>query len=585
MSILSFTTPKVKRTVCCKRSRIRYNKVVTEIYLLALVVCLASGLAILVRRYKQPLVVSYVVAGVLLSVFGLVRPEQLQFLKFLPEIGLAFLLFMVGMELDLGEFKSLGKNILIVGLGQIAVSGVLLFWLTGSWIAGIALSFSSTILVVKMLIEERELVSLQGKLVMGIALLEDLVAVVLLIFLGLLGSGQNLSFVPAVLVLAKAAFLIWLALFAGKRLLPRVFQLTADNQELLFLTGIGWCLLFVSLASYLGVSVAIGAFLAGVSLAQSVYRVQISGRIKPLRDFFIMLFFIDLGAEISLSALGSSVSLLTLLVGYTLLIKPAIFFLTLMALRFRVHTAFKSAILLSSISEFSLISVYLAASGGLLSKDLVSVVVFATVLSFVLSSFLITHGQVIFSRIKVVLKKVERKKTFSIDFVPEGQLAFSDHAVLVGCHRSGEIILKALKKFYGENVLVLDFNPEVVENLKNNFISSLYGDIADPEVLEKLNLKQAKLVVSTVRDLRDNLALLDAVEKMQSKVAVIVTAADSAEAVKLYERGAHHVSLPLTLEGLTISRLISDYQGSLGELTREREKKLGELKRSNSINQ
>ncbi len=551
----------------------------SEIYLLALVVALASGLAILVRKYKQPLVVSYVLAGALLSIFGLVRQEQLQFIKFLPEIGLAFLLFLVGMELDLGGFKSLGRNILIAGIGQILVSTGLLFWLTGNLTAAIALSFSSTILVVKLLIEERELVSLQGKLAVGILLLEDLVAVVLLVFLGLLGSGATLNLVSILIILVKAVFLIWLALFFGKRILPKVFSYTADNQELLFLTGIGWCLVFVSLALYFGVSIGIGAFLAGVSLAQSVYRVQISGRVKPLRDFFIMLFFIDLGAGLSLSALGSAFSLAMSLIAYTLLIKPAIFFLMLVILRFRVHTAFKSAILLSSVSEFSLITVYLAAGSGLVSKDLVSVVAFATVISFVLSSFVIIHSQTIFSLVKGVLKKVERKKTISLDFVPEGQLEFANHAVLVGCHRSGGIVLKVLKKLYGENVLVLDFNPEVVEQLKNNFVFCLYGDISDPEVAERLNLKQAKLVVSTVRDLNDNLALLDAVEKAQSKAVVIISAADSAEAIKLYERGAHHVSLPLTLEGTSISRLIIDYQDNWTSLMKEKEKKLGELKR------
>jgi len=559
-----------------------YNGVVTEIYLLALVISLACGLAILMRQYRQPLVVSFILAGAILSIFGLVRPEQLQFLKFLPEIGLAFLLFLVGMELDLGEFRSLGKNILVVGLSQIVISTAILFWLTGNFVVGMALSFSSTILVVKMLIEERELVSLQGKLAMGITLLEDLVAVVGLIFLGLMGTGQILGWTAGLLVLVKAAFLIWLALFSGKRLLPKIFEFTANNQELLFLTAIGWCLLFVSLATWLGVSVAIGAFLAGVSLAQSVYRVQISGRIKPLRDFFIMLFFIDLGAGISVSAVQSSAWLLLGIIGYTLLVKPAIYFFTLTALRFRVHTAFKTAILLSSISEFSLISVYLAAGSGLLPKEMTSVVVFATVLSFILSSFLITHGQSIFVRVKGILKKVERKKTFSIDFVPEGQLEFSDHAVLIGCHRSGEIILKSLKKIYGENILVLDFNPDVVEKLKNSFTSCLYGDISDPEVVEKLNLKRAKLVVSTVRDLKDNLALLDAAEKAQSKAVVIITASDSVEAIKLYERGAHHVSLPLALEGGSISQLIHDYQDNWSDLFKEKEKKLGELKRSMS---
>ncbi len=551
----------------------------TEIYLLALVICLTCGLAILMRRFAQPLVVSYILAGVLLTIFGLVGPEQLQPLKFLPEIGLAFLLFMVGMELDLNEFRTLGKNILIAGLGQIIVATILLFLLTGNLVVAIALSFSSTILVVKMLIEGRELSSLQGKLAMGVALLEDLVAVVFLIFLGLIASGQGFGFAPIIIVLLKSAFLIWLALFTGKRVLPKIFNLTAENQELLFLTGVGWCLLFVSLAVVMGVSVAIGAFLAGVSLAQSVYRVQISARIKPLRDFFIMLFFIDLGTGISLSAINSSLSLLVIFVLFALLVKPIVYFIFLTWLRFRVHTSFKTAILLSSISEFSLISIYVAASSGLVGKDLGSIIVLSTVLSFIMSSFLITHGQKIYFKIKVILKKIERKKTFSIDFVPEGELEFKNHAVLIGCHRSGEIILKSLIKLYGENVLVLDFNPQVVERMKNNFVSCLYGDVSDPEIEEKLNLKQAKLVVSTVSDMTDNLSLLDHLEKVQSKAVVIITASDANEAIKLYERGAHHVSLPLTLEGAAISRLVSDHHDNWSGLVSEKETKLGDLKR------
>lgn len=535
---------------------------------------MAAGLAILVRRAKQPLVVSYLVAGAILSLFGVVNTTFLQSVQLLPDIGLAFLLFLVGMELDLNEFKNLGRSILLAALGQVAVGAILMTLVFGNPVVGIAVSFSSTILVVKLLLEGRDLVSLQGKLAVGVLLTEDMLAVILLMLLGLSGIGVG----SVLVVFLKAALLIWLALFAGRRLLPRLFRVAADNSELLFLTAIGWCLLFVSLALFLGISLAIGAFLAGVCLAQSVYRTQVSSRIKPLRDFFVMIFFIDLGAGLSLSALAGAAWLVLALIIYAVVLKPTIFYFIFIVQRFRAHTAFRAAVLMSSISEFSLITVYLAQRSGIIPAALVAPVVLATILSFVFSSLLITHSHVLYGRLRSVLKRAERKNLLSLDFVP-AEKTFSDHAILIGCHRSGQIVLARLRKTFGENLLVLDFNPDVIEELKNHYVACVYGDIADVEIQERLNLKEAKLIVSTVRDLEDNLALLDGVEKAQSKAVVIITAADAAEAVTLYQRGAHHVSLPLALEGVSISRLIYDYQDNLSELAKDRERKLGELKR------
>lgn len=551
-----------------------------QIYLLAFVLALSSGLAIVTRRFNLPIVVSYIASGAILSLFGIVSPEKLGFLKFLPEIGLAFLLFLVGMEFDLKEFRSIGRNVIFASLGQVIISAVFLLFLVNkilvlsfpaNLVLALALTFSSTILAVKILSGGGEITSLHGKMSVGILLLEDLLAIVLLMFLG--------SFNPAI-ILPKAVFLIWLALFSGRRLLPQVFRYTADNLELMFLTAIGWCLVFVSLAQFLGVSVGIGAFLAGISLAQSDYKLEIGGRIKPLRDFFIMIFFIDLGLVINVLAIRSFLFPALLFSLYALIIKPAIFFLLFVGNRFRAHTAFRTAVLLSSLSEFSLIVVYSAAQLGIIPDGLVSLVVLSTVFSFIFSSLLISHSAGLYKLLKNILKKLERQKTLNLDFMPKEETEFTGHAVLVGCHRSGQIVLKVLKKLFGENLLVADFNPEVIETLKNSFVTCLYGDVADPEILERLRLKEAKLVISTVRDLADNLVLLDALEKTQSKAVIIITASDTKEAASLYERGAHHVSLPLTLEGNSIGRLIYDYQDNLTSLTKERERKLGEIKRT-----
>lgn len=528
----------------------------TEIYLLTLILALAAGLAIFTKRLGLPLLVSYVAIGAVLSALHIIKPGQLEFLAILPEIGLALLLFLVGMELDLAEFKSVGKKIVFVTLAQVFLTTGIIYLVTNNVILAVAVSFSSTILVVKLLIEEKELQTLHGKLSVGILLIEDLLAVVLLMLMTVFWGGQNtLGSADLFLVLIKGAFLIALAIFAGKRLLPAVFKLTADSTELLFLTAIAWCLVFVSISLLLSFSLPIGAFLAGVSLAQSVYRVQISGKIKPLRDFFIMIFFLDLGTGLSISGLGANIWLGVFFIIYAVIVKPVIFYFLFTLAKFRAHPAFQTGVYISSISEFSLIVFVAGMKLGLVDKALLSPLIFATVLSFVLSSMLVTHRMRLYHIFGRLLKKFEREGIKSVRELTETEL--SGHAVLIGCHRSGEIVLRKLQKMFGEKLMVLDFNPDVISVLKERGVPCLYGDITDPEILENLKLAEAKLVVSTVRDISDNLILLDALKKAKAKAKVVITAQDAKEELLLKEKGADIVSQPTDLEGHYISGLLN----------------------------
>lgn len=549
-----------------------------EIYLLTLIISLAAGLALLVSRWKQPLLVSYIAAGAILSAFHLVKPEQLEFLAILPEVGLAFLLFLVGMELDLREFKKLGKNILILTLGQVVITTAIVGVLTQNLLIGIAAAFTSTILVVKILLEERELSSLHGRFAIGSLLVEDLLAVVLLMAMGIAATGQT-SAGDFIGVVFKGVGLIYLSLAAGKKILPRIFNFCASSTELLFLAAISWCLLFVSFAILVGFSLSVGAFLGGVSLAQSVFRVQISARLKPLRDFFIMIFFLDLGTGLSISGVSANLALALGLLFFAVVIKPLIFILILSGLKYRAHTAFQTGVYISSISEFSLIVVVMGAKAGFVPQEYISPVIFATVMSFVISSLEITHRHRIYQFLHRFLKRLESSRISEEKSSQLAERVWENHAVLIGCHRAGEIVLKGLVPLYGQNILVLDFNPEVVDNLRNRAVACVYGDAADAEVLDFLNLKKAKLIVSTVRDLQDNLFLLDYLEKIQSTAVVIVTAEEVEQAIKLYERGAHHVSLPMDLEGHSLVRLVHDHRHQPKWFVQEREKKLGELKR------
>jgi len=547
-----------------------------EIYLLALVLVMAAFLAVLTFKLKQPLLVAYVLTGALLSAFHIIKPEQLEFLAILPEVGLAFLLFLVGMELDLQEFRKLGKNILLVTIGQILITTLLVGFLTKNPVIGLVTGFTSTILVVKILIEEKEVSSLHGKIAIGSLLVEDLLAVLVLMFLAVSTSG---SLTPGALVsvMVKGVLLIYFSLVAGKKILPKIFDLSAKSSELLFLTAISWCLTFVSLSIFSGFSLAIGAFLAGVSLAQSVYRIQISGKIKPLRDFFIMIFFLDLGTGLSISGLGANMGLALGILFFAVVIKPLIFMLLLSLLRYRIHTAFQTGVFVSSISEFSLIVIVTASKYGILDTNLLSPLIFATVFSFVLSSFEINHRRKIYEILKNMLKKFERGKMGSSESISHIQ-SLNNHAVLIGCHRSGQIILKGLMSTYDNDLVVLDFNPDVIEDLRSSSVDCLYGDVSDPEVLENLNLPKAQIVISTVRDLHDNLVLLDFLEKVQSRAVILMTAEDLSEAIKLYEKGAHYVSLSMDLEGLNIARMIHEHVSEPNWFIVEKDKRLGEAK-------
>lgn len=557
-----------------------------HITLLALIIGLAALLALVMKRLNQPILVSYLAVGAILSAFHIVKPDQLSFLSILPEIGLALLLFLVGMELDLGSFKSLGVKIALMTVFQATVTTVLMsfvfqgFFGLPMWSAvtlALALSISSTIIIIKLLYERRELPSLHGKMLVGAALVEDLIAVgALMILTAMTSQGGSLSGMAFGVIALKGVALLVLSLFAGKKVLPHVFRLTAENGELLFLTAVAWCLGFVALASFLGFSLAIGAFLGGVSLAQSVYRVQITGKIKPLRDFFIMLFFLGLGTGLSISGIGAYFPLAITLLLYSLLVKPIIFFLILIGLRFKAHPAFKTAIYISSISEFSLILVAQTAQAGLISPALLSPLIFATVISFVASSIMASKARWIYARLRPILKPLELKGGLADS---EGDLAeLKDHAILIGCHRSGEIILSKMKKIFENNLIVVDFSPEVIDRLQKEGVASLYGDVIDPEVYEQLNFKDAKMVVSTIRDLDDNLALLDIMNKAESRAAVIISAADNTEALRLYEKGAHHVSLPTDLEGASISNLVTDNGNHLRSLMADRKEKQEQAK-------
>lgn len=370
---------------------------------LAFILGLSSLIGIILIRFKLPLIIAYLLTGVVVAAFPFFDISHSPILEFLPEIGISFLLLLIGMELDLGEIKALGRPIIVSSVGQViisTISGYVIASLLGfdnvtSLLIGAGLALSSTIVVIKNLLEKKDLNSLYGKLAVGILLVEDLIAIVILMAISVSSSVLNTGLqnqLPLLTLLLKVVILFVATFILSKYVLAKLFQTVAKSVELLFLTALTWCFVFTTLATMAGFSVVIGAFLAGLALAQSPYHFQIQSRIKPLRDFFVILFFVYLGAQVNLAqALQHWVAILSL-TAFALFAKPVVFLLLLGIFGFRKHTLFQTSLNLSQISEFSLVVLLVGIQVLGAEQSALSVLASVGVISIIISSIALTNG-------------------------------------------------------------------------------------------------------------------------------------------------------------------------------------------------
>lgn len=534
---------------------------------LAIILGLSSILGFVTYKLKLPLLIAYLVGGLLIALIGFFDVATSAALSFLPEIGIAFLLFLVGMELDLREIRSFGKPIIIAGLLQILITTTLGafisqsfgFGLAESLYLGVGLSFSSTIVVIKLLLEKKDLRSLYGKLSIGVLLLEDLLAVVILLGLtsttSVLGTGLT-SALPILAFMAKVLILFSAALILNRYILGVLFKAVSGSPELLFLTALAWCFVFISFAVVMGFSVVIGAFLAGVALASSPYHFQIQGKVKPMRDFFVALFFVYLGTKVNFAHINQTFAPILVFTFYAIIVKPAIFVLLLGTLGFRKHTMFHTAINLSQISEFSLIILLVGLSGGLVSQQALTVIATSGVLSIIISSMAISKANAIYRLITAWIGFFERKNIYHFNGAKSSEI--EDHVVVVGAHRVGGEIVRFLKK-EKLRLLVLDFNPHQVELLLGEGIPVIYGDMGDPEVLDILNLEKAKMIISTASDVSDNKILLEDLKVRRINIPVVARAETVRDAQSLYKAGADLCILPEIMAGDMLLEVLREH--------------------------
>jgi Kef-type K+ transport system membrane component KefB len=528
----------------------------------------ATLLALLAHFLRQPLILGYMAAGVILGPHALGLVSDQSVIPFMAELGLALLLFIVGLELDVRRLRNIGGVVVAAGIGQFVVTAIVGYFLAVilgfapfvAAIIAIALTNSSTAIVVKLYADRNELDTLHGRIVIGILLVQDLLTVLLLAFLPGLGQPGLAS----LLSVAKGAGLLGATLLLSQLVLRPFFRAAARSKELLFVAAISWLFLFLVASDSFGFSLAIGAFVAGASLASLPYSGEIRSKTKPLRDFFVTLFFIALGMQLGLGNAGDVLWPAVAFSLFVLILNPVIVIAILTPFGFKAKTAFLSGIAIAQISEFSIVLVVLAEKLGLVPHSIIPLTALVAMVTVTGSTYAIIYGPRLYKLLAPWLKPLER---LAIRPIKAREPGVWQHyrTILLGCNRMGHVIKEALVSA-GHTPLVVDIDPEVIARMSEEKLPTLYGDAADPETLDDLDLGHTKLLISTIPDAEDSRQIVAKVRQSNRTACIICTANQPEEALKLYKAGADYVIVPRELSGAHISLLLQNAHVSRREL-------------------
>jgi len=536
---------------------------------ISIIIFIAIIVTTIVRLLKQPLIIGYIFTGIIVSPYLLNIVKDASSISVFAQIGVALLLFMVGINLNPKVLKEVGKVSLFTGIGQIVFTtgfGVLICLLLGfNWLTSLYLSvafaFSSTIIIMKLLSDKGEVNSLYGKISVGFLVVQDLVAIVVLIVISSLGGTNNSSMITNIFV---GIGLVLILMLLSVYLLPKFLKFVAKSQEFLLLFSLGWCLILAALFFYFGFSIEIGALLAGFFLSFSPYRFEINLKLKPLRDFFLILFFVLLGLQMTFGNIANYILPIIILSLFILIGNPLIVMMIMGLSGYKKRTGFMAGLTVAQISEFSLILIALGISVGHLNAEILSFATFVGLLTITGSSYLIIYSDKIYKKISKYLSIFEKKNAHERDRTNEeyNYLVFGYNRLGYGV---GQYLKSRKKKF-----LVVDYNPEIANILEKDKINHIYGDAGDVELIDDLNLSEVKVVVSTISSFGIEMFLIKKIKEKNRNVCVIVSTEDIDHALKFYAAGADYVIMPKFLSAYDTNNLVELYDTDKEKILRER---------------
>ncbi|MBI2549079.1 cation:proton antiporter [Candidatus Woesearchaeota archaeon] len=554
-------------------------------YLLSfgVVILVMLVLSFLVKLMKQPIIVGYVLAGLFFAYYQFKSVDKSNFIIF-SELGIAFLLFLMGLEFDLKSLKYTGKDLLISSLIQTIAFFAIAFLITLAFplsfmeraLLAVTFLFSSTLLVAKWLEDKKEIQTLSGKVILTTLILQDILAILILTVMNF--SSQE-GFFSMILIPFKGILLVIISIVLAKYALNKPLQFSSRYPELLFLCSLGVCFFFIIIAPTLGYSTTVGAFIAGLTLANTQYKTDIVSRLKPLIIFFNMLFFFSLGFQMKFDLSMSFILLLFLFLVANFIIKPLVIYLSIRIRGYDTKTSLQSGIYLCQFSEFGIIIV--SSVSFLNNPSLNSIVLLGLVISMILSSYVIKYDRQLLAFILPFLNKYDKIRTREI---PSFQTDKHFDVLFFGYPEYMERINANLRAM-GKSICVIENDPAKIELMKSEKIDYIYGSIYNPYFFEHLHMKNVELILSEVVDIDATKAIIKYGKNANPKCIVMVTSKTLRESIELYEAGADYVIYPTYINDNHISLILEDYTKDIGKIITKKINEVNQFKELQTKNE
>lgn len=527
-----------------------------------MIVGVAAVISVIMRALKQPLIVGHIITGLLVGPFAWNLLKSVDVFSLFSEIGIAILLFTVGLNLNPHVIKEFGRVSLVTGVGQVLITSVagyaictaLGFDSVTSFYLGVALAFSSTIIILKLISDKGDLEKLYAKISIGFLLVQDFIVILLLFFIPLF-SRDNANPIAIVPLIGAGLGLFVGIIIITHYVLPRIAAFLSSSLELLFLFAIAWGFTIASLFKAVGFSLESGALIAGVALSTLEFRHEVSARMMPLRDFFIVLFFVMLGAQMQLGDLLPLLPAALLLSAFVIIGNPIILMSIMGMFGYRKRTSLQTGFTVAQISEFSLIFVAMGVAYRHIGGHVLSLITLVGLITIFVSSYLVTYSDEIYRLLEPYLGIFERKNAREREVK-----AHAHEAILFGCNRIGTDFLNALTAI-GKDFLVVDHNPKSIARLQRKHVPHVYGDASSLDLLSEIDYSALEIAVSTIPDEQTN-QLINRVIRLHKPDAIFICIAHQVEhALSFYEQGVDYVIMPHFLGGQYAAQLMIDLDG------------------------